>query len=125
MPFVTWDLNPVLPAAGTRTCDTLAPCVTSAPVRIPYTIRDDYGNSSAGIITVDPWNAVVPSGNITYTGNQILVNGASIPLGAPISAHVTGIQAGSATIQVGDDAAVNIATPSTSGLVQGEAVTTV
>jgi hypothetical protein len=95
------------------------------PLQIAYTIRDDYGNTSAGIINVKPWNnALIPRGNIVYGTNQILLSGGgTVPLNTPIVGTIVGTNTGSATVRFGDGTGMTVATPSTTSLVLGEVVT--
>ena len=97
----------------------------NCPLQIAYTIRDDYGNTSAGIITVKPWNAVIPRGNIIFASNQILLSGGgTLPLDTALLGTIVGTSPGSATVAYGNGMGLTIATPSTTGLVVGAVVTT-
>ena len=128
---LAWNLNPALPPPGTLTCNRDEPCVTGAPVRIPYTIQDDWGNTSSGIITVEPWNAVVPSPGINWDddgANVLFTNLQSEPLiflsNVPLDGTVTSANPAAklATVRVGADATMEVATPTSSSLIVGAPV---
>ena len=140
MPFVAWNLNPENAAPDTITCDLAAPCNLSGPLQIAYTITDHFGNPpSSGIITMEPWNAVVRPGNIQYAANNttIVIPGAAIdpktnqPFTVPLNQPLTGTvvnadpAAGTGTVLLSisnTGTAINVALPSNNTLQFGEPV---
>jgi hypothetical protein len=121
-PALIWDLDPAVLPPATTTCNTSSPCLVTGPMQIAYTLRDDYGNTSPGIITVKPWNALIPSANYVSMGDTIFLGSAEIRMDTQLAGTVVSTQSGSATVQIGDGANMTLATPPDSTIVTGDAV---
>ena len=67
-PAVTWNLNPANPPPGTLTCTTLAPCDVQDRSDIVYTIEDEWGNASEGVLSPTLVPTVFPQANVVFYG---------------------------------------------------------
>jgi hypothetical protein len=136
--FLVWDLNPADPPPGTITCDLTAPCAATGLLQIAYTIRDNFGNPpSSGILAIEPWNRIIPPGNVKYItepDNTVFLqidgkieNAVSIttlPLGTSLNGVMVNADTatGSGTVTLQNGASLNVALPTTGTLQTGDAV---
>lgn len=123
---IRWDLDPAVVPDGMRTCDTTHICAVPGPKQITYRLRDQFGNTSVGLITLSPWNVAVgvPIGNIVYSGESVQVSPNQVlALGTQHQATVVSAADGKVTVQTSEGVAMTIVNPAGSGLTAGMAVT--
>lgn len=125
VPTVIWNWNPADAPAGTVACGKDAPCSVTGPRETTFTLRDNFGNESAGSIVLTPFTTAPPPPKIFINPatNQLLLGGEFRDMQVQLSGSIEWTSADTTAIRFGADGGVVVAaTPTGTNLTPGEPV---